>query len=39
VLLNSRLNAAVTGTVLYTDQGFAGGLLTGSLDAASIGLK
>jgi NAD(P)-dependent dehydrogenase (short-subunit alcohol dehydrogenase family) len=39
VLLNSRLNAAVTGTVLYTDQGFAGGLLTGSLDASSIGLK
>jgi NAD(P)-dependent dehydrogenase (short-subunit alcohol dehydrogenase family) len=39
VLLNSRLNAAVTGAVLYTDQGFGGGLVTGSLDAASIGLR
>jgi NAD(P)-dependent dehydrogenase (short-subunit alcohol dehydrogenase family) len=39
VLLNSRLNAAVTGAVLYTDQGFAGGLFTGSLDASSIGLQ
>lgn len=36
VLLNSPLNAVVTGTVLYTDQGFAGGVLTGSLDPSSI---
>ncbi len=39
ILLNSPLNNVVTGTVLYTDQGFAGGLFTGSLDASSIGLK
>jgi NAD(P)-dependent dehydrogenase (short-subunit alcohol dehydrogenase family) len=36
ILLNSPLNAAVTGSVLYTDQGFAGGVFTGSLDASSI---
>ena len=36
VLLNSPLNAVVTGTMLYTDQGFAGGLFTGSLDAAAL---
>lgn len=36
ILLNSPLNAAVTGTVFYTDQGFAGGLFTGSLDASNI---
>jgi len=36
VLLNSPLNAVVTGAVLYTDQGFAGGALTGSLDPSSI---
>ncbi|MDT3439238.1 MULTISPECIES: SDR family oxidoreductase [unclassified Pseudofrankia] len=32
VLLNSRMNAVVTGAFLYTDQGVAGGLLTGSID-------
>jgi NAD(P)-dependent dehydrogenase (short-subunit alcohol dehydrogenase family) len=31
VLLNSPLNNVVTGTVLYTDQGYAGGTWTGSL--------
>ena len=36
VLLNSPLNAAVTGAILYTDQGFAGGMLTGSLDASKF---
>ena len=36
VLLNSPLNAVVTGSVLYTDQGFAGGLFTGSLDASDL---
>lgn len=35
VLLNSPLNNVVTGAVLYTNQGFAGGLFTGSLDASS----
>ena len=34
LLLSSPLNAAVTGTVLFTDQGYAGGLLTGSLTPA-----
>jgi NAD(P)-dependent dehydrogenase (short-subunit alcohol dehydrogenase family) len=37
VLLNSKLNAVVTGTVLYTDQGFAGGIVTGALDPAMLG--
>ena len=32
VLLNSRLNAVVSGAVLYTDQGFAGGMWTGTID-------
>ena len=32
VLLNSPLNAAVTGTFLYTDQGFATGVFTGAID-------
>lgn len=32
VLLNSPLNAAVTGTFLYTDQGFASGVFTGAID-------
>lgn len=32
VLLNSRLNSVVTGAVLYTDQGFAGGMWTGTID-------
>jgi NAD(P)-dependent dehydrogenase (short-subunit alcohol dehydrogenase family) len=35
VLLNSPLNAVVTGTVLYTDQGFAGGAWTGALDVSN----
>lgn len=34
VLLNSPLNAAVTGTFLYTDQGFATGVFTGAIDPA-----
>lgn len=34
VLLNSRLNAAVTGAFLYTDQGFASGVFTGAIDAS-----
>lgn len=36
VLLNSPLNAVVSGTVLYTDQGFTGGAMTGSLDTSKI---
>jgi NAD(P)-dependent dehydrogenase (short-subunit alcohol dehydrogenase family) len=36
ILLNSARNAVVTGTVLYTDQGLAGGLLTGALDPADL---
>jgi NAD(P)-dependent dehydrogenase (short-subunit alcohol dehydrogenase family) len=32
VLLNSPLNATVTGTFLYTDQGFSSGVLTGAID-------
>lgn len=32
VLLNSPLNAAVTGAFLYTDQGFASGVFTGAID-------
>lgn len=36
VLLNSALMNVVTGAVLYTDQGFAGGLFTGALDAGHI---
>jgi NAD(P)-dependent dehydrogenase (short-subunit alcohol dehydrogenase family) len=36
LLLNSPLNAVVSGTVLYTDQGFAGGVLTGSLDVSGL---
>ena len=36
VLLNSPLNATVSGVVLYTDQGFTGGAFTGSLDVSSI---
>jgi NAD(P)-dependent dehydrogenase (short-subunit alcohol dehydrogenase family) len=34
LLLSSPLNACVTGSVLFTDQGYAGGLLTGSLQPA-----
>lgn len=33
LLLASPLNVAVTGATLYTDQGYAGGLLTGVLQA------
>lgn len=33
VLLNSPLNAAITGTFVYTDQGFASGVFTGAIDA------
>lgn len=32
ILLNSPLNAAVTGAFLYTDQGFASGVFTGAID-------
>lgn len=34
VLLNSPLNGAVTGTFLYTDQGFATGVFTGAINPA-----
>ncbi len=34
VLLNSPLNATITGTFLYTDQGFASGVFTGAIDPA-----
>jgi len=34
ILLNSPLNAAVTGALLYTDQGFVGGVFTGALDCS-----
>jgi NAD(P)-dependent dehydrogenase (short-subunit alcohol dehydrogenase family) len=36
VLLNSPLNAVVTGSLLYTDQGVAGGLFTRAMDVSSI---
>jgi NAD(P)-dependent dehydrogenase (short-subunit alcohol dehydrogenase family) len=36
VFLNSALAGVVTGTVLYTDQGFAGGLLSGQLDPSKL---
>jgi NAD(P)-dependent dehydrogenase (short-subunit alcohol dehydrogenase family) len=36
VLLNSSFNAVVTGTVLYTDQGWAGGTFSGHFDTASL---
>ena len=36
VLLNSKLNAAITGAFLYTDQGFASGVLTGAIDASFL---
>jgi len=38
VLLNSPLNAAVTGAFLYTDQGFASGVFTGAISGAFMGL-
>ena len=37
ILLNSPLNAAVTGTFLYTDQGFASGVFTGAISPAFMG--
>jgi hypothetical protein len=36
LLLNSPLNAAVTGAVLYTDQGFVGGLFTGAIHSSAM---
>ena len=36
VMLNSPLNSVVTGTVLYTDQGWAGGTFSGHFDTASL---
>jgi len=36
VLLNSPLNAAVTGAFLYTDQGFASGVYTGAIDPSAF---
>lgn len=36
ILLNSPLNAAVTGAVLYTDQGFVGGIFTGAIDPSAM---
>jgi NAD(P)-dependent dehydrogenase (short-subunit alcohol dehydrogenase family) len=36
ILLNSKLNAATTGGLLYTDQGFAAGLMTGAIDSAFL---
>jgi NAD(P)-dependent dehydrogenase (short-subunit alcohol dehydrogenase family) len=36
VLLNSSRNAVVSGAVLYTDQGFTGGSVTGSLDLTPL---
>ena len=39
VLLNSKLNAVVSGAVLYTDQGFAGGLYTGQIDPAILSVE
>ncbi|MDE8652335.1 SDR family oxidoreductase [Novosphingobium album (ex Liu et al. 2023)] len=37
VLLNSPLNAAVTGAFLLTDQGFASGVYTGAIDPGFMG--
>lgn len=34
ILMNSRLNAATTGGVLYTDQGFTAGVMTGAIDGS-----
>lgn len=36
ILLNSPLNAVVTGAVLYTDQGFVSGVFTGAIDASAM---
>jgi len=38
ILLNSPLNAAVTGALLYTDQGFATGVFTGAISGAFMGM-
>ncbi|MDG2002167.1 MAG: SDR family oxidoreductase, partial [Novosphingobium sp.] len=35
LMLSSPLNAAVTGATLFSDQGYAGGLLTGALQPAA----
>lgn len=37
VLLNSPLNGAVSGSFLYTDQGFASGVFTGAISPAFMG--
>lgn len=34
ILLTSPLNGTVTGTMLYTDQGYTGGLVTGAVQSA-----
>jgi len=39
ILLNSPLNAAVTGAFLYTDQGFASGVMTGAIDPAFMSAR
>jgi NAD(P)-dependent dehydrogenase (short-subunit alcohol dehydrogenase family) len=39
ILLNSPLNAAITGTFLYTDQGFASGVMTGAISPAFMSGK
>ena len=36
ILLNSKLNNVVTGALLYTDQGFAGGVTTGALQTPAM---
>ena len=36
VLMNSKLDAVVTGTVLYSDRGFAGGFMTGAIDPVML---
>ena len=36
VLLNSPLNVTVSGSVLYTDQGYTGGFVTGALDLSGM---
>jgi NAD(P)-dependent dehydrogenase (short-subunit alcohol dehydrogenase family) len=39
VLLNSPRNNVVTGAMLYTDQGFAGGMFTGKIDPAVMAVE
>jgi NAD(P)-dependent dehydrogenase (short-subunit alcohol dehydrogenase family) len=36
ILLTSKLNNLVTGAMLYTDQGYAGGVVTGALDISGL---